>query len=75
MFSPVTIFSLISSITTSISNHDIQPSLYGLAIFASKVMDIFSHALSVFLVKHEIKKNHAGGSTSPKMILDGPRED
>ena len=55
MYSPVTIFSLISSITTCISNHDIQPSLYGLAIFASKEMDIFSHALSVFLVKHEIK--------------------
>ena len=52
---PCNNFSLISSITTSISNHDIQPSLYGLAIFASKVMDIISHALSVFLVKHEIK--------------------
>ena len=54
MYSSV-IICLISSIITSILNHDIQSSLCGLALFASKVMDILSHAFSVFQVKHEIK--------------------
>ena len=52
--SPVN-FPKISIIRTSIFYPDISISICGQALSASKVMDIFSLALSVFNVKHEIK--------------------
>ena len=54
IFSSVTICQ-ISIIRTSIFYPDISISICGQALSASKVMDIFSLALSVFNVKHEIK--------------------
>ena len=52
--SPVN-FPKISIIRTSIFYPDISISICGQALSASKVMDIFSLALSVFNEKHEIK--------------------
>ena len=61
---------LISFIKTSISSHDIHSSLCGLALFASKVMDMLSPALSCFPVE-AWNKNDKYSINWQKLLTDG----